>query len=260
MEKNEDVYKVPSLEKGIAIIEYLSNCSKGDTLLNIKSELGIAQTTAYRILNILLRSRFLDYNEDTKCYRLSNKFFSLGFRALIEHNVLETVLPNLCSLRDKTHETACYGILGDKKGVLIEQVSGYHLFSFTMSPGKPFELHCSAPGKAIMAFLPKTVRDKYLSYMEFTRYNSRTITNPEAYLNELDKVYQEGYALDNEEEFRGCICISAPVLNYMGYPCGAIWISGPKDRLNNDKLKESIELVRSTAYDISYNLGFHRRR
>ena len=185
---------------------------------------------------------------------------SLGFRALIEHNVLETVLPNLCSLRDKTHETACYGILGDKKGILIEQVTGYHPFSFTMSPGKSFELHCSAPGKVIMAFLPKAVRDKYLSYMEFTRYNSRTITNTEVYLNELDKVYQLGYALDNEEEFSGCICISAPVLNYIGYPCGAIWISGPKDRLNNEQLKKSIEFVKSTAYDISYSLGFHGKR
>ena len=43
-----------------------------------------------------------------------------------------------------------------------------------------------------MAYLPKTVRDRYLSYMTFTRYNSRTITSREAYLEELGKGWQTG--------------------------------------------------------------------
>lgn len=38
--------------------------------------------------------------------------------------------------------------------------------------------------------------------------------------------------MDNEEELSGVICVGAPIFNYTGYPCGAIWISGPKDRLS----------------------------
>lgn len=38
-----------------------------------------------------------------------------------------------------------------------------------------------------MAYLPNTVRDRYLSYMTFAKYNARTITNRDAYLEELEK-------------------------------------------------------------------------
>lgn len=255
----EENYKVPNLEKGIAVLEYLSLHAQGDTLQNIRHSLDISQTTAYRILYTLVRLEFLLYSEATKRYRLSQKMLMLGFRSLNEHNLLEAVLPRLRNLRDEVKETACFGILGDTKGVFIEQARGYHAFCFVLSPGKSFELHCSAPGKAIMAYLPKTVRDRYLDGMEFMRYNDRTITTREAYLDELARVSELGYALDNEEELSGVICIGAPILNYIGYPLGAIWISGPKDRLSNDVLESSIVSIKTIASEISAELGYGKK-
>mgnify|MGYP001753372745 FL=1 len=133
-------------------------------------------------------------------------------------------------------------------------------FRFILSPGKPFDLHCSAPGKAIMAYLPNTVRDRYLSYMEFTRYNARTITTRDAYLEELEKVRKLGYAMDNEEELNGVICIGAPIFNYTGYPCGAIWISGPKDRLSKEVVRVSADCIRKVAQTISLELGYSKAK
>ena len=260
MEKAEENYKVPNLEKGIAVLEYLSLHTQGETLQDIKSALDISQTTAYRILNTLVRLDYLIYNEDTKRYKLSRKLLTLGFRSLNEHNLLETVLPRLRDLRDQVKETACFGVLGDRKGIFIEQAQGHHTFRFILSPGKPFDLHCSAPGKAIMAYLPNTVRDRYLSYMEFTRYNARTITTRDAYLEELEKVRKLGYAMDNEEELNGVICIGAPIFNYTGYPCGAIWISGPKDRLSKEVVRVSADCIRKVAQTISLELGYSKAK
>ena len=258
MEKGEEHYKVPNLEKGIAVLEYLSFHSSGETLQVIKAALDISQTTAYRILNTLVRLGYLNYDDDTKRYKISRKLLTLGFRSLNEHNLLETVLPHLRDLRDRVKETACFGVLGDQKGIFIEQAQGHHTFRFILSPGKSFELHCSAPGKAIMAYLPNTVRERYLSYMEFTRYNVRTITSREVYLKELEKVRQQGYAMDNEEELNGVICIGAPIFNYTGYPCGAIWISGPRDRLSNGVVVSFAECIKQVAQDILLELGYSK--
>ncbi len=260
MEKVEENYKVPNLEKGIMVLEYLSLHPQGETLQVIKQTLDISQTTAYRILNTLVRLDFLNYNEDSKKYTLSRKLLTLGFRSLNEHNLLETVLPRLRDLRDEVKETACFGVLGDQKGIFIEQAQGHHTFRFILSPGKSFELHCSAPGKAIMAYLPNSVRDRYLSYMDFTCYNIRTITTREAYLLELEKVRELGYAMDNEEELSGVICIGAPIFNYTGYPCGAIWISGPKDRLSEDVIRSSVKSIKKIAAEISADLGFSKQQ
>lgn len=258
MEKAEESYKVPNLEKGIAVLEYLSLHSEGETLQGIKSALDISQTTAYRILNTLVRLDYLVYSEDNKRYKLSRKLLTLGFRSLNEHNLLETVLPRLRDLRDKVKETACFGVMGDEKGIFIEQAQGDHTFRFILSPGKSFELHCSAPGKAIMAYLPNTVRDRYLSYMAFERFNSRTITTREAYLEELEKVRKAGYAMDNEEELNGVICVGAPIFNYTGYPCGAIWISGPKDRLTKEIFRSTVAEIKEVVQSISVELGYSK--
>lgn len=258
LEKSDDNYRVPNLEKGIAVIEHLSLKPEGETLQEIKLALDISQTTAYRILNTLVRLDYLTFNEYTKQYKLTRKLLTLGFRSLNEHNLLETVLPHLRDLRDRVKETACFGVLGDEKGIFIEQARGHHAFCFVLSPGKSFELHCSAPGKAIMAYLPVTVRNRYLSYMTFPRYNSRTITSREAYLEELEKVYRQGYALDDEEELSGVICAGAPILNYTGYPCGSIWISGPKDRLTKEQLYITVQVIKEVAGQISAELGYRR--
>lgn len=259
MEKTEEHYKVPNLEKGIAVLEFLSFHPKGETLQVIRQSLEISQTTAYRILNTLVRLDFLYYNEDAKRYKLSRKLLTLGFRSLNEHNIMETVLPRLRDLRDRVKETACFGVLGEKKGIFIEQAQGHHTFRFILSPGKPFELHCSAPGKAIMAYLPESVRDRYLSYMDYTCYNIRTITTREAYLSELEEVRKNGFAMDNEEELTGVICIGAPIFDYTDYPCGAIWISGPKDRLSDEVVQSFAFEIKSVAGKISADLGYSKQ-
>lgn len=260
MEKKDTGYSVPNLEKGLVVLDYLSYSYQGKTLQEIKDDLEISQTTAYRILNTMVRLEYLMYEEDSRRYKLSRKLLTLGFRALNEHQLLETVFPYMRELRDKLKETVCFGVLGEEKGIFIDQAQGSYAFSFKLSPGKPFELHCSAPGKAIMAYLPNTVRDRYLSYMEFKRFNERTITSRERYLEELENVFRQGFAMDNEEELSGVICIGAPVFNFRGYPCGAIWISGPKDRLPEKVIEEDATLIKETAARISAELGYIRTK
>ncbi|MDR2036768.1 MAG: IclR family transcriptional regulator [Bacteroidales bacterium] len=257
-ENEGENYHVPGLEKGLIIMEHLASYPKGLNLQEIKSSLNISQTTAYRVLQTLVKLGYLLYNETEKSYRLSTKLLTIGFSSLNEHHLLEIVLPCLRELRDIIKETVCFGILGSEKGVFIEQAQGHHAFRFVLAPGKSFELHCSAPGKAMMAYLPDVVRNRYLSYMGFEKYNDRTITNEKDYLEELEKVRKVGYALDNEEELSGVICVAAPIFNYRGYPCGVIWTSGPKDRLTPQAILVTAGQIREMTEKISLSLGYSR--
>jgi DNA-binding IclR family transcriptional regulator len=226
----------------------------------MKTLLTIPQTSIYRILSTLIRLGYLYHDEKTKEYKLSSKLLTLGFASLNEHNLLEIVLPYLRELRDIVKETVCFGVLGSEKGVFIEQAQGHHTFRFVLSPGKAFELHCSAPGKAIMAYMPVVIRDRYLSLMNFEKYNERTITCKEAYLKELDKVLKMGYAVDNEEELTGVVCVGVPIQNYKGFPCGTIWLSGPKDRLTKAVIEEDANHLKKAAKEISERLGYRTLR
>lgn len=254
--RENNTYTVPVLEKGIVVLECLAQHPEGLGMQKLKSLLNVPQTTIYRILNTFLRLGYLQYDEKIKEYKLSSKLLTLGFASLNEHNLLEIVLPYLRELRDIVKETVCFGVLGSEEGVFIEQAQGHHTFRFVLSPGKAFKLHCSAPGKAIMAYLPVVIRDRYLSLMNFEKFNERTITNRETYLKELDKVLEMGYAIDNEEELTGVLCIGVPILNYKGFPCGTIWIPGPKDRLTPPVVAEYAQHLIKAAKKISERLGY----
>ncbi len=254
--ESEESYKVPNLEKGIAVLELLSEQPLGMTLLELKMQLEISQTTAYRILNTLVRLGYLNYIETGKKYKLSRKMLTIGYRSIQEHNIMEVVLPKLRELRDIVKETVCFGIMGAEKGLFIEQAIGSHPFCFVLSPGKEIDLHCSAPGKAIMAYLPDNIRSSYLAKMKYEAHNIRTITNETDYLKELEKVRRLGYALDMEEELGGVVCIGAPVFSYDAYPCGSIWLSGPKDRLPKEKIQLFAAHLLESTRSVSLELGY----
>jgi DNA-binding IclR family transcriptional regulator len=249
-------YKVPNLEKGILILEMLAQ-SKAMTLNDIHAEVDISKTTAYRILHTLVNHGYLLYNDASKKYKLSRKMLSLGFQAIQDQSLLEVALPRMRELRNVVKESVFLGVLGEEKGIFIEQVLGTHTFCFVLSPGKLFDLHCSAPGKALMAFLPESLRNTYLQKMKYQKYNANTIQNEEAYLKELATVRNNGYALDMEEELHGVVCVGAPIFNYSNAPCGSIWISGPKDRLPERIIREHADAILSFTRSISFELGYN---
>lgn len=257
-EKISENYNAPNLEKGLVILELLATSNKALTLNEITKASKASQTTVYRILQTLVRLGYLLHNESSKTYKLSRKMLTVGFHAIQEQNQLDVVLPKMRELRDIVRETVFFGVLGEEKGLFIEQVLGTHPFCFVLTPGKLFELHCSAPGKALMAFLPDNTQNLYLSKMKFEKYNANTIQTKEDYLKELATVKHNGFAVDMEEELAGVVCVGAPIFNYMNSPCGAIWISGPKDRLPDKTIKEFAGTIMGVTKSISFELGYNR--
>lgn len=255
--QTEDNYKVPNLEKGLCVLELLVEAQEGLTLQEIKNKADLSQTTAYRMLHTLIRLKYVIYIESSKRYVISHKMLSLGFKSLHERNLHEIILPHLRNIRDVVKETVCFGVMSNEKAMFIEQALGSHPFCFVLTPGKLIDLHCSAPGKAMMAAMPESMRNHYLDKMTFTRFNERTITNKSSYLKELEDVRTHGYALDREEEMSGIMCIGSAIIDHTGIPCGTIWLVGPKDRLDEETIKRDGELVAKTCLEISKELGYN---
>lgn len=252
----DEQYKVPNLEKGLAVLELLSYSHVGMTLQEIKIELEISQTTAYRILNTMVRLGYLLYNDKVKKYRISKKILAMGLRAIEEHDIFESVLPHIRNLRNQVKETVCYGVIGSEKILFIEQAIGTHPFCFVLTPGKVIDLHCSAPGKAVLAFMEPSARETFLSTITYEKFNENTLTCEADLLKELEQVARCGYALDREEEMIGVVCVGAPIINCHGIPIGAIWLSGPRSRLNDRAIERYASMLLDTTHAISYELGY----
>jgi DNA-binding IclR family transcriptional regulator len=140
--------------------------------------------------------------------------------------------------------------------VILEEVTGTHAFRFVLEPGKSFNLHTSAPSKAIIAYLPKHEQDILINNIKYERYTKNTIVTKKDFLQTLKEVNKQGFAIDHAEEIEGMHCLGAPIFNRKGLPIAAVWITGPSIRIKQSDFDTIGRDVRFHADKISRNLGY----
>lgn len=248
-------YHVPSVERTLAIIELLAAEPRGLCLNEIVERLGFPDNSIYRITVTLLSHGYLHRHEDTKRFTLTRKLLLLSHAALTEVNLMEVSLDILRALREELKETVLLCALVDNEGVVLEQMPSTHAFKLTVEVGSRFPLHTAAPSKGILAFLPGPELEGLLASMKLTRYTEQTITSKKSLREELEKVRQQGYAVDRGEMITGSHCIGAPILDQNHYPIAGVTITGPADRLPAKEFPRLGAIVRQYANRISQRLG-----
>lgn len=255
-QKSRPNYDVPSLRIGFQILETLSSHPRGRVLTEIAADLSCAVSSAYRIAVALEELGLVSRDPETKQFRLTQKLLLIGQRAITETNLVEHALDLMRELRDLVVDTVLIGVREGAEVVVLDQVIGTRMFCFVSKLGFRVPAHCSAPGKAMLAFLPEKERESLIASMKLVRFNERTITSKEGMRRELAQVVENGYAFDNAEQFDGVYCIGAPVFDRGGYPVSSVWVTGLKMDLERERIPEIGSVVRAHAGRISARLGF----
>lgn len=253
-------YDVPSLKTGFDILEHLSRHPRGQALTEIASALNCPVSSAYRIAMALEDLGLVARAPDTKQIRMTNKLLLIGQRAISETNLVEQALDVMRELRDLVVDTVLIGVREGTEVIVLDQAIGTRMFCFVSKLGYRVGVSCSAPGKAILAFLPEKEREEVIAAIRFVRYNERTITSREDLRRHLVEVAAAGYAFDNSEQFEGVYCIGAPVFDRGGYPIAAVWTTGLMMDLDRGRIPEIGAAVRTHAGRISARLGFGESR
>ena len=250
-------YSVPNLERGMLILELLGRHPAGLGLVEIARLLAIPNNSIFRIASTLTEMGYLHRCMTTRRFVLTRKLLGIGYAAVSQQNIVAASMEFLKQLRNDVKETVALATLlpQEARVLVLAQVKTSHAFGYCIEDGTRVELHSSAPGKAILAFLPQSEFSEVISKVVFTRFNEHTITRQEDLVNELAVVKQTGCAFDRQEMINGCHCVSAPVLDEHGYPVAAIWATGPSNRLTPEDLPAVAEIVKSAATKISERLG-----
>jgi len=257
MKKKDDTrYSAPSLERGLAILEYLAHHPNGKGQVEIAQALKCPVTSVFRITLSLEKAGYLERDPETKVFRHTQKMLMLGQQALSETDLIGCSMAVMRDLRDELEDTILIGVLNGSEIIVLEQALGSHLFRFSVNAGHRIRAFCSAPGKAIIAYLPEKRREQVIAQTEFVRFNANTIASPQAFRKELLKVCKLGYAEDKAEEYAGIYCVGAPVLDRSGYPIASIWVTGPDVRVKPAMIPGIGEKIREGALRISHRIGY----
>ncbi len=254
--KNDTRYSAPSLERGLAILEYLAHHPGGKGQVEIAQNLKCPVSSVFRITLALEKAGYLERDPETKVFRHTQKMLMLGQQALSETDLIGCSMPELRELRDELGDTILVGVLNGPEIIVLEQALGSHLFRFSVNAGHRIRAYCSAPGKAIIAYLPDRRREQVIAQTEFVRFNADTIATPQGFRKELLRVRKLGYAVDNGEEYAGIYCVGAPVFDRSGYPIASVWVTGPGMRVKPEMIPGIGEKIREGAMRISRRMGY----
>ena len=244
-----------SLDRALTLLAGLAEGPK--TLDDLATAIDVHKSTVLRLLRTLESHRFVQ-REGVRYYRLGTALFDLANRSLEDRDVRRSAEPALRELNALTGHTVHLASYEGGEIVYIDKFESRHQVRMYSRVGKRAPLHCTAVAKILVGAMPGPRRREIAASIEYTKLTENTITTPEAYLAELARVTERGYAIDNSEHEDFIHCIAAPVRGPRGEVLAAMSLSVPQVLLDLDGLLGLVPHVLRAAEKASAECGFHR--
>lgn len=235
-----------ALDRVTAVLEAVAASPAGLSVTELAEQAELSLPTVSRIARDLADSGLLSRLGDSGPFRLGPKLIAMAYSPGAHSSLLDLITPVLHDLRDKTEETTSVHVpLGDKR-VCLRDVPGIHQVRRVIPPGLTLPLHVGATGLTLLAYLPASDRERYLSALPKAQH--------EDLRSRVDAVREVGWALADSELSDGIAGMAAPILSH-GRAVAVISISGPSFRLTAERMKGfGSELLR-TAKQVSDSLS-----
>lgn len=149
-------------------------------------------------------------------------------------------------------------ILQETRAISIEKFDSPQPVGLDARLGGVMPLHCTGVGKTLLAYHGEELLDQIAHPPGLARMTTHTLDSLPQLRRELDRIREQGYAVDQEEAVEGLSCVAGPVFNHLGQVVAAFSVAGPATRLTSARLPEIAQMVRETSDEISYRLGYHR--
>lgn len=218
---------VPSLERALNIIEYLSGRSEAVTLKQLSSELDIPTASAFRLIkNLVNRGYVTEVSGGQTAYQLGYRIMSLAAAHERNSSLQTTAKPIMQDLANRLGQTAQLAIWRNDSLLYIDHAFSSAPLSVIAPLYEPVSINVSASARVILAYLSEEERSAAIRQCAFPGLTKNTITDPAVFLQEITRAGENGYAFDNEEFSLGIGCLAVPVFDGKKKCLGALGITG----------------------------------
>ncbi|MBU3064294.1 IclR family transcriptional regulator [Nocardia sp. NEAU-G5] len=213
-------------------------------LEQIAQQTGLPRSTAYRILEQLVRLRWL--RRTASGYRLGERALCLGGRETGHDALRAAAAPVLFDLALRTELVVHLAVLDGPEVYYLDKVGGRAAADIPSRVGGRAPASCTALGKAMLAWLPPEQID--------TEYSPRLVRRTPRSIGEGGVLHQQlgrirragGVAYERGECVPGIGCAAAAVRGPDG-PIGAISLVGASDAALERVAPQLIQAVRTVS-------------
>jgi DNA-binding IclR family transcriptional regulator len=214
-----------TVDRALHLVDTLAAHNTAMRLTDLSEESGLNISTTARLLDSLVRYGYVRRDILTGRYRLGYKFLHFA-NVVREQSSLDEIAGDVLEeLAIASGETAMLGILVGNQVMVVIKRSAMEGVPTNVIVGSMRDLHSTAIGKAVLAFMAveESERIASLGLPEMTRH---TLTSPSELAAELEGIRQKGYALSVGEWDEDWFGIAAPVFHATGIAIAACGIIG----------------------------------
>jgi DNA-binding IclR family transcriptional regulator len=224
---------------------------------DIAEVLAMPRASAHRLCATLLEGGFVEQVTSNKRFRLTSKSLWVGSGYLRHSAIYRAAFFPMQELVKRIPGTAQLGVYSEGKVLFVHSV-GYpgstHPFA---DVGLRRALHATASGKLFLADMPLQQVEQLMSH-GVEKYTDRTTVSFARMKEELARVADQGYAVNDEELLPGYLVIAAPVFDANANTVAAISITLPVDHTHPENESAHAALLCDSALKTSLLLGYNR--
>lgn len=230
----EKPYPITAVAKTFRILEKLAN-EEELGINRLSDALNIPKSTVYKHLRTLVELGYVEKQDGlySISYRMAK--FTSGFRE--EESFFRLVLPEIERIADTCNDMAGFYLLRGRVGRDMYAERGSQVSAEFVFQNAP-DLHCNAPGKAILSELPPATAKRVLNGFPLDKKTDNTIVTRGKLMREIKSIKERGVAFDRQEQQIGVKGVAVPLQIDDFY--AAVYIVGHSDRMTGKRFEEQL--------------------
>jgi DNA-binding IclR family transcriptional regulator len=256
MRREKSNYIIQSVSHALDVLEQF--CQQADELgvTELSKRLKLHKNNVFRLLATLESRGYIEQNRATENYRLGIRCLQLG-QSYVQHmGLLRQAGPIRADVVRQARETAYVAILRRGGIVPVDVLEADRPVRIVSQLGETLPLHCTAAGKAILAFETDDEL-KALVPEALQKYTDRTPADRATLQQQLKGIASSGYAIDMGEYAEDLRAVAVPIRDYTRTVVATLAIAGPAYRFQAERIdKELAPLAQKAGRELSSRLGF----
>lgn len=221
----------------------------------VAHRLGVSRSTAYRYLQSLVATRFLE-EAPGGGFRLGLRVLEIARLARRGYGVSEVAMPAMTQLAEETGETVLLTRrTGDLVVCLERAEAGQHAVRISYERGSVLPINAGASAQVLLAWDDVEDVRRLLGAASLRRFTPATLTDVDTLMQRLTVIRQAGYAVTRAEFDPNVLGIAAPVRHDSGRVVAAVSVAALAFRVSPQAEHSIIEAVLSTANAISERMA-----
>ena len=234
-----------TLVKGLQLLEVLARSREPQGVSDLATQLSLGKSNVHRLLQALVELGYVLKDETTAQYQVSLRLWELGAAVEVGFRIKAAASEAMTRLLARTRETVHLSVLDGEEVVYVHKLDSPEPVRAYSEIGGRAPAFCVATGKAMLAWQPRAVLASVASHLR--AHTPRTITDPQEYLREMDRIRANGYAV-NRGEWRETVWgVAAVIRSAKGNVLAAIGVSGPSARIKQGNVKVLADEVIAAA-------------